>query len=268
MTDRAETLAWTTELVRDAGRRALAMLARERTVEHKADGTVVTDIDRTVEQFIRKEIGDRFSAHAILGEEFGYQARADAPVWAIDPIDGTTNLANGLPQWGVSVGLIENGAPVIGAVFFPLLDELYAAAAGLGATRNGVALPSLAPADAISGDDVYGICSYTVNRMTFGNIPARLRLTGSAALDACWTGSGSFRGSQSLGVKLYDIAAGFCIAHEVGARSVWLRTGEPWSATEMLREGKRENDVLLTAAPALLPYLRRSLTLRGAVPES
>ena len=98
--------------------------------------------------------------------------------------------------------------------------------------------------------------------MTFDTIPAKLRLNGSAALDACWTASGGFRGSQSLGVKLYDIAGAFCVAHEVGAKSVWLVGGDDWSATDMLHNGKRVNDLLLTATPDILEYLRPRLVLQ------
>jgi myo-inositol-1(or 4)-monophosphatase len=264
MTERAAVLQWTTELAAEAGERARMMLAEERTISHKADGTIVTNIDRAIERFLRERIGARFPDHAILGEEYGFEGDTTAPLWALDPVDGTTNLAHGLPQWGVSIGLVEAGVPVVGAVCFPLLAETYAGARGLGATRNGAPLPPLAREAALQGEDIYGICSYSVQRMIFAPIVARLRLTGSAALDACWTASGAFRGSQSLGVKLYDVAAALCIAHETGARSVWLKTGEPWSALDMLQNGKRENDLLLTAVPTLIGFLRENLTLPDA----
>ena len=266
--DWAEIGAWTAELTREAGQRAIAMLAQGRSIEYKPDGTVVTNIDRAIEEFLRERIGARFPDHAILGEEYGLVGDDHGPLWALDPVDGTSNLANGLPQWGVSVGLLDGGVPVVGAVAFPLLNEMYAGAKGCGATRNGVRLPQLADSAALTGDDVYGICSYSVHRMSFAGFPTRLRLTGSAALDACLTASGSFRGSQSLGVKLYDIAAAFCIAHEVGARSFWLVGGDEWSAMDIYRKGKRPNDLLLTGSPKMMEYLTQYLDLPDAGPDA
>lgn len=258
----AETLAWTVDLTTRAAEMAVARASQGMTVAKKVDGSVVTDIDHAVERFLRDAITDRFPDHAILGEEYGHDARpdADAPLWAIDPIDGTVNLANGLPHWGVSVGLILQDVPALGVVVFPLLGETFAGAAGLGATRNGVALPPLSPGGPTDWEDAYAICSTSVRRADFSRMPCRLRVLGSAALEVCWVATGQLRGAQVIGVSLYDIAAGVCLAREVGATVGWL-SGEVWSPRGMAAEGKRENDVLITAPPATLDFVRANLSV-------
>jgi myo-inositol-1(or 4)-monophosphatase len=257
----AETLAWATELTAEAGRMAVEMLARGTAVHQKADGSTVTDIDRDVERFLRGRIADRFPNHSILGEEYGYDARDrdDAPLWALDPIDGTTNLANGLPVWCVSVGLIVGSEPVLGVVYAPTQNHLYAGAKGGGTTLNGRPLPALPPGGPTTWEDTYSICATSARTMDFSRVPARLRVYGSSALELCWLASGSFKGAQSIGTTLYDVAAGLCIAREVGAVAAWL-SGDPFDAREMAGRGGRR-DALLCAPPATLAFLRESLIL-------
>lgn len=259
--ERQEALAWASALADEAGRLAVEMLGRTWGVEWKADGSVVTDVDRAVERFVRERIAARYPTHSILGEEYGLDARADseAPIWAIDPIDGTTNFANGLPMWGVSLGLIADGEPTVGALSFPLLGESYAGAKGLGATRNGRALPQLAPGGPMGWEDPYAVCSVSVRRIDFDNTPTRVRVLGSAALEICWTSAGLVKGCQSIGVSLHDVAAGLCIAREVGADAAWLRSEEPWSALDMLHNGKRPDDALITAPPGTMAFVRANL---------
>jgi len=260
--DWAETLAWATALTTEAGRMASEMLARGTSIHQKADGTTVTDIDRDVERFLRERIADRFPEHAILGEEYGHEAGADAeaPLWALDPIDGTTNLANGLPVWCVSVGLIIGSEPVVGVVCAPPLNQLYAGAKGYGATRNGQPLPLLPPGGPTTWEDTYSICTTSARTMDFSRVPARLRIYGSAALELCWVANGWFKGAQSMGTTLYDVAAGLCIAREVGAIVGWL-SGNAFDARDLVRRGRRTHDALLTAAPATLAFLRERLIL-------
>jgi myo-inositol-1(or 4)-monophosphatase len=260
----AETLTWTTALTAEAGRMASEMLARGTTIHQKADGSTVTDIDRDVERFLREQIAARFPGHAILGEEYGYDARGndDAPLWALDPIDGTTNLANGLPVWCVSVGLIVGREPVVGVICAPPQNQMYAAAKGCGATLNDQPLPILPPGGPTTWEDTYSVCATSARTMDFSRVPARLRVYGSSALELCWLASGWFKAAQSIGATLYDVAAGLCIAREAGAEAGWL-SGDPFDARQMVHRGKHEHDALLCAPPATLAFLRCSLALAG-----
>jgi myo-inositol-1(or 4)-monophosphatase len=257
----AETLLWATELTAEAGRMASEMLARGTAIHQKADGSTVTDIDRDVERFLRGQITGRFPEHAILGEEYGYEERTtDAPLWALDPIDGTTNLANGLPLWCVSVSLVVGGEPVVGVICAPPQNQMYAAAKGCGATQNGQPLPMLPPGGPTTWEDTYSICATSARTMDFSRVPARLRVCGSSALELCWLACGWFKGAQSIGTTLYDVAAGLCIAREAGAVAGWL-SGTPFDAREMVRRGKHTRDALIAAPPATLAFLRERLIL-------
>lgn len=262
MEDWATTRTWTEKVVGEGARLALQMVEKgDMNRRQKADGSTVTDIDQAVERFLRDALQSKFPDHAILGEEYGHSARPDnpdAPLWTIDPIDGTTNLANGLPHWGVSVGLVSGGKPVVGVLTFPQLGETYSAALGLGATLNGKRLLLLPPGGPTEWEDTYAICSTTVRKMDFSPLAARLRLLGSAALELCWVGAGRLKGCQSAGTSLYDVAAGACVAYEVGAQIGWL-SGKAWSAGEMAQTGPTGKDVLLCAPPETLAFLRQRL---------
>jgi fructose-1,6-bisphosphatase/inositol monophosphatase family enzyme len=145
---------------------------------------------------------------------------------------------------------------------FPELKETFAGAHGLGATLNDIPLAPLAAGGALTQEDAYGICTTSIHKVSFDRFPARLRVYGSAALDLSWATTGRLCGAQSIGVSLYDIAAALCFAHEVGAETRWLKSGELFSADALAASGPVEDDVILTAPPATLTYLRRTLALR------
>ncbi len=106
-------------------------------VEAKADESPVTVADRATEARLRDEIARRFPDHGILGEEYGTQGLDREWVWVIDPIDGTKSFITGHPMWGMLLGLLHHGVPVLGVVQMPALDEIAVGVRGGGATLNG-----------------------------------------------------------------------------------------------------------------------------------
>jgi histidinol-phosphatase len=120
-----------------AGRSTLAHYQTGVTVERKPDRSAVTIADRNAEQLLRGLIERRFPDHAIVGEEYGSDSRDSSHRWILDPIDGTNAFIRGVPLFGVLVGLEIDGVPVVGAAYFPGLDEMYSAARGLGCRWNG-----------------------------------------------------------------------------------------------------------------------------------
>lgn len=121
-------------LARKAGARAMDWFRQPVRIETKADDSPVTEADRAVEALLRQEIAARFPGHAILGEEFGAEGAGDAPLWIVDPIDGTRSFITGWPVWGVLVALTEGGRPLLGAVELPALNERFLAVRGQGAS--------------------------------------------------------------------------------------------------------------------------------------
>lgn len=130
--DAAVDVAWA------AGRRTLAYFRTGTAgVEWKADETPVTRADREAERLARELIGRRWPDHGVLGEEEG-ETNAGARVrWVLDPIDGTRTFVRGVPLFGTLVAVEVEGEPVVGVVYLPALDEMVAAARGLGCTANG-----------------------------------------------------------------------------------------------------------------------------------
>ena len=108
---------------------AIMPVFRHCTVSFKSDGTEVTDADKRAEEVMREAIGKHFPGHLVLGEEFGGpQKPTNESLWILDPIDGTTSFAAGLPIFGTLIAYLENGEPQVGVIHFPAMGEtVYAA---------------------------------------------------------------------------------------------------------------------------------------------
>lgn len=205
------------------------------TKSNSAD--LATAIDVLNEDYIVREISRIFPAHRIIGEEStgsGTVLPVDDPngerTWIIDPIDGTTNFASGLPLCCVSVGMCVMGKPHMGVVYAPATDELYVAVRGRGAYRNGarLMLPSTATRDL--SDSVVGFeFGYTksgegvdlvargVTRLLRHGVRAT-RSLGSGVLDLCYVASGRldvvYAGLADEGWRPWDYCAGLVVANE------------------------------------------------------
>jgi len=117
----------------DAAESAIMPVFRKCTVSFKSDGTEVTDADKRAEEVMREAIGKRFSKHLVLGEEFGGpQEPTKESLWVLDPIDGTTSFAAGLPIFGTLIAYLENGEPQVGVIHFPAMGETVYSAKGAG----------------------------------------------------------------------------------------------------------------------------------------
>lgn len=121
-----------------AGKLTLGYFQTGVQADYKNDRSPVTIADRKAEEFIRSRIEKSFPKHAIVGEEFGGEASGSTSHrWFIDPIDGTKSFLRGIPLYSVLIGLEIEGTIEVGAAYFPALDELIAAASGLGCWWNG-----------------------------------------------------------------------------------------------------------------------------------
>jgi len=189
-------------------------------------GDLVTEADKKAESIILDIIARHYPDHAILAEESGYlgDQTANPYLWAIDPLDGTTNYAHGYPIACVSVGLMIAGIPQVGAIYNPFRQELFRGAKGLGATLNRRPIrvsqtTSLEKSLLVSGfaydrretlDNNYAeFCHLT--HLTQG-----VRRSGSAALDLADVACGRLEGYWERGIKAWDIVAGVVILEEAG----------------------------------------------------
>ena len=191
------------------------------TAEVKSAGDYVTEVDRSAEQAAIRVLQAGAPDIAILAEESG-GTRRDR-MWVIDPVDGTSNFVRGFPVVGVSIALVENGRPVIGAVTAPLLGEAWSAAEGEGAfDREGRRLSvSTHPG---AGVVATGFPFRRKERLArYLPVMTRalerfedLRRAGAASLDLAYVGAGAFDGYFELGLGLWDIAAGALLVREAG----------------------------------------------------
>ncbi len=202
-------------------------------IRHKGDRDIVTDVDVTVQNEVRDFLKRMTPDIAFLGEEEVSLAVLDGDhdMWILDPIDGTSNFAHGLPLCAVSLALVQRGEPVVAATVAPFLNLRYVAAKGYGAYGNGVQLQASNPASLnkslISiGDYAVGDNASTKNerRILLTRLLAdrveRIRMFGSAALDIAWVAEGRTDACVILANKPWDTAAGVLLAREAGAQVV------------------------------------------------
>ena len=203
----------------------------------KGAGDYVTAADRASEAAIVEVLEREAPGIARLAEEAG-GARAGT-MWAVDPLDGTTNYVHGLPAVGVSVGLIDGRRPVIGVVIAPFLGLEFAGAAGHGVTVNGDRLPMLPAGDPSRAVVATGFPFRHKERLVRylpvmdGALRAfeDLRRVGSASLDLAWTASGTLDGFFELGLGTWDVAAGAALILELGGRITDWSGGDGWLET-------------------------------------
>jgi myo-inositol-1(or 4)-monophosphatase len=181
----------------------------------KIDGTLVTQTDEHIDRLISQRIHQHFPEHTVLSEE---QTAIYDPLvaytWVVDPLDGTTNFARGLPTWGVSIGLLVDGAPVMGVVNFPLLREEFTATLGNGAHRNGIAIHS-GSEDPVDDEHLFMECTRSRKSVRF-TLPLKSRMLGSAAYHLCKVADGSALAGSERTPMVWDIAAAGVILSEAG----------------------------------------------------
>jgi myo-inositol-1(or 4)-monophosphatase len=251
-------------LVVDAGKRALKQCGAV-ACERKADLSLVTEVDRETEQFLAAELARAYPEFGFLGEEYGRRGDPEAPFWACDPIDGTTNFVFGLPHWGVSLGLVDQGVPLLGALYLPCLDELFWAGRGQGAFCNGARL-SIEDRDALQAEDPVGLNSNAMKLLNIEAIQGGLRRLGSIAAEIAYTARGGLCATIGQREGILDTAAALCLLFEAGGEFRYL-SGPTVDLPAFARgdggpyhPGK---DFLLYGPPQLLSYLQRLLRRRG-----
>jgi myo-inositol-1(or 4)-monophosphatase len=188
----------------------------------KGRSDYVTDTDRASEAAILAVLAREAPGIAVLAEEGG-GARADL-MWAVDPLDGTTNFIRGFPVVGVSVGLLEGGVARLGVVLGPYLGLEFDGGPDLGLRRNGEELPRLARRDPAGAVISTGFPFRNPERRDRYERALRsalgtfedLRRPGAAALDLAWTAAGTFDGFFELGLGTWDVAAGAALVLAAG----------------------------------------------------
>ncbi len=240
-------------------------------VQEKTPGNLVTEADTASERMVLDILKTAFPEHRILAEESGASGEITSSyVWAVDPLDGTTNYAHHFPVFSVSIGLLFEGQPIVGVVYNPITGELFTAGLGLGAflTQNGqsqsirvsktkqVADSLLATGFAydrreVKDNNYAEFCHFT-------QVSQGVRRLGSAALDLAYVAAGRFDGYWERGLSPWDMAAGIVLVLEAGGQvsgydqsAMNIASGRVLATNGLLHEAMSET--LSRITPLLVP---------------
>jgi myo-inositol-1(or 4)-monophosphatase len=198
-------------------------LDRPREIAEKRLHDLVTDADHASEALIVERIRAAFPGAAILGEESGTHAGSGDERFIVDPLDGTTNYAHRYPLFCVAIAYERGGVLEAGAVYAPLLDELYAARRGGGATCNGTtigvsAIERVREAMVCTGFNPAGYRRNARHFAALSDMAQAVRRDGSAALDLAFVAMGRYDAFWEWDLKPWDVAAGSLLVEESGGR--------------------------------------------------
>jgi myo-inositol-1(or 4)-monophosphatase len=201
----------------------------------KGEVDLVTEVDERSEAIVVGIIGRHFPDHRVLAEEGTVGGSDPRFRWLVDPLDGTTNYAHGLPFFCTSIAFEQEGRVVIGLTYDPLRDELFLAQRGRGATLNGRRL-TVSPTEVLINSMLATGFPYDRTHLaralsqfgTFSRTSRAVRRLGSAALDAAYVAAGRLECYWEAIVKPWDVAAGWLLVEEAGGLVTDL-TGGPFS---------------------------------------
>lgn len=229
----ANELEAAVEAARAAGELLRGRFGAKQTVRYKGEVDIVTEVDEQAERVVREILLSTFPTYGMLAEEGGELSGEDDACWVVDPLDGTTNYAHGLPIFSVSIALVMRGEAVLGVVHDPMRDETYVAERGGGTTVNGEPIGVSDTGELIQALLVTGF-PYDRDQVPaaldhFGRftlLSQSMRRLGSAALDLCYVASGRLDGYYERGIQAWDMAAGALMVEEAGGKVTDYRGGD------------------------------------------
>jgi myo-inositol-1(or 4)-monophosphatase len=249
------------ELARLAAAEIESTLGKVLAVEYKTVDAArvslrdpVSEVDRKVETLVRARLADSFPDHDILGEESEERPGRESDfVWAIDPIDGTTNFVNGFPLFAASIGVLHRHEPIAGAIWCSATHALH----------NGVYHARAGGPLQFEDARIEPAGNPAVRRWLAGEpeasspeaMPWEVRKTGSAAIECAFVAAGLLRVARFTAPNVWDVAAGVALV-KAGGGSVAERHAEGWKAFESFEAVSRSDE-----APADLRHWRRPLII-------
>ena len=222
-----------TSLLEEAGNFVLSYFDKKFEITSKdRKNNLVTEVDKKCQELIKSKINLRFPDHSIIGEEDeegSFVAKEKDYVWVIDPIDGTTNFANGLPNFSISIGLLNNSEPIAGSIWVPWPNEnqclIFSTGKGEGAWigNKRIFLNKLEPFSLDAG----AISSYSSFSPIFGNKDRKIepmnkiikgdkRVIGSVAYEMAMIAKGVIKFSLLGPAFIWDFGAGLLLIKEAG----------------------------------------------------
>ncbi|MEM3364710.1 MAG: inositol monophosphatase family protein [Candidatus Micrarchaeia archaeon] len=228
-------------------------VSRNVSAQYKGERDIVTQADKGAEQIIIEYLSETFKGHRIVAEESGTIGGDNSEfTWYIDPLDGTTNFFHHIPYFNVSIALEQEGNIICGAVYNPVIDEMFYAEKGKGAFLNGNKISPSQNSDmkkafitSCHSPKEEDIRMFLKFMDVFKREAFDMRKLGSAALELCYTASGRADAFIGIGLKPWDFKAGLLIAQESGCISGGLHSKEP------------EDENIVVCSPSLYNELSR-----------
>ncbi|UCD19970.1 MAG: inositol monophosphatase [candidate division WOR-3 bacterium] len=219
-------LRFAADLAQSVGDRIAKNAVRQIRVSFKGEIDLVTQFDRQAQDFIVNAMTKGYPEYGVLSEENVSTGKGRPVRWIVDPLDGTTNFAHGLPIWAISIALEVEKEVVLGVVYDPTRKEIFTAIIDRGARLNGRRIyvsttRRLGHSLLVTGFPYDIRRTKNNNLRQFGKFAVRARAVrrlGSAALDLCYTACGRFDGYWELKLSPWDQAAGSLILREAGGR--------------------------------------------------
>jgi len=218
---------------KQAGEVLRAGFGAEHAITYKGEVDLVTEVDEEAERLIREELLGTFPTYGMLAEEGGEFAGEEDARWVVDPLDGTTNYAHGLPIFCVSIALQRASEVVLGVVHEPMGEETFVAQRGRGATLNDQPIKVSDTDELIRALIATGFPHDRTEMPEalelfgrFAAISRGMRRLGSTALDLCYVASGRLDAYYERGIWAWDIAAGSLILEEAGGKATNYRGGK------------------------------------------
>jgi myo-inositol-1(or 4)-monophosphatase len=223
----------------------------------KEDGSLVTPSDEWADQELRRAITSRFPEHGFLSEESEHIFPETEWCWIVDPIDGTTNFARGIPIWGISMALLYKGVPVFAYIHFPPLAQTFHGFFGKN-TPQGAYLnhqPITCSRAEPGSNQLFNFCSRSTHLIT-RDFPCKVRMLGGAAYNMLLVASGTFLGAVEQSPKVWDIAGVWVVVKAAGGVWIGLDREDPFPLMPGVDYGRKAHRTLLLSREALIPVFQ------------
>ncbi len=216
------------EIVREAGRNLDYELSRHKKVLVREKHDIKLELDQYTELFIKDRLLKKFPHIGFIAEELdpSREEKEGQAYWVIDPIDGTSNFAAGIPHFCISVALREDGQTILGVIYDPVREEMFRVEKGKGAFCNNqpMKLQAKGYEESFCVMGLYKTPDTIDKGLALLESVAheynKIRITGSAALDLAWVAAGRFQVFFEYGIRLWDIAAGELMVREAGGKVI------------------------------------------------
>ena len=189
----------------------------------KSDGTLITECDRWSDAALEQGLAEIAPGEGVLSEEGSKTVPESRAYWVVDPLDGTTNFAAGIPYWAISVARFVDGRPSEVFLEVPALRQRIVALRGRGATRNGE--PLTAETRLAANSACVSLCSRSIRvlqRRPDHPFPGKIRLLGVASLNLVSVAMGQTVAALEASPKIWDLAAAWLVLDELGCPIRWL----------------------------------------------